>query len=679
VTARAVILGLGLVVLLGLITYYNEAVLVQTRLIDSYFPLGIFGLLLAYLIGLHPFLVKRFATWAPGGAELAVIVGLLLVACSVAFGGFLQGFSAMLMMPHRLIKTQPGWSERGLVDRVPEKMLANPGDDSRGELSGYVQGLKPNEGAMPWDAIPWHAWTEALSFWLPLVLALWIAIIGLSIVLNRQWSSHEHLPYPLAQIANSFLPGPGEPRAALFMNRLFWIGGGFVFLIHLNNYLFLWNPGLVEIPREFDFRALLIVFPWLEEGSRFIQQIMVFRVVFAVVAIAYFLPKDVSLGVGLSPYLFAVVASVLAMNGFSVNGGGHYSAERMFGFGAYVGLFGAMLFTGRHYYARVFASAVLLRRRGDLESSSVHGAQVFLIGMMVFVAYLTSTGLDWVVALLFAVAIVVLYVTIARVVAETGVFILHAYWLPAVVLTGLMGPQSLGPQMILLMFITSIVIFNEPGRDALSPFVTNALKLAEDRGVPVGRMALLCGVSLLVILAVALPVTMYFQYSEGLPHRTDRSVWGTQPAHPFSNALEAEQRLEAQGLLEVANASSTWERLLAMSADPRVAWSAAIGCVVFLGFAAARLHFPWWPLHPVLFLVWHTKVLAFFAASFLLGWLIKVLVTKYGGERTYRALQPLMLGLVAGDILGGGTTILIGWIYAFVTGELPKEFLITPR
>lgn len=678
-TRRAVLIGMGLVVLLGLITYYNEAVLVQTRLIDSYFPLAVFGLLLAYLLGVHPFLVRRFSAWAPDGAELAVIVALLLVASSVAFGGFLQGFTSMLMMPHRLVKTQPGWVERGLVERVPDKMLANPGDDSRGELSGFVQGLKPNDGAMPWDAIPWHAWTETFSFWLPLVLALWIAIIGLTIVLNRQWASHEHLPYPLAQIANSFLPGPGEERSPVLRNRLFWIGGVFVFLIHLNNYLYLWDVGLVEIPREFDFRALLVVFPWLEEGSRFIQQIMVFRVVFAVVAIAYFLPKDVSLGVGLSPYFFAVVASIFAMNGFSVNGGGSFSAERMFGFGAYVGLFGAMLFTGRYYYGRVFASALFLRPRGNIEASSVHGAQVFLIGMMVFVVYLTSTGLDWVVALMLSVAIVVMYVTIARVVAETGVFILHAYWLPAVVLTGLMGPQSLGPQMILLIFITSFVILNEPGRDALSPFFSNALKLAEDRGVPVGRMAVLCGLALLVILAVALPVTLYFQYSEGLPQRRDVQVWRTIPAMPFSNALEAEQRLEAQGILNEVNASSTWKRITSISMEPRVAWSAAIGFVVFLGFAAARLRFPWWPLHPVLFLVWHTKVLALFAISFLLGWLIKVLVTKYGGERTYRAFQPLMLGLVAGDILGGGTTILIGWIYAFLTGELPKEFMITPR
>jgi len=675
VTRRAVFLGLGLVVVLGLVTYYNEAVLAQTRLINSYFPLSIFGLLLVYLLGIHPFLVKRLPSWAPSGAELAVIVGLPLVACSVAFGGFLQGFSPMLMMPHRLINTNPGWVERGLLDRVPDKMLANPGDDSRGELSGYIQGLKPNEGAMSWDAIPWDAWTETLSFWLPLVLALWIAIIGLSIVLNRQWSSHEHLPYPLVKIANSFLPGPGEPRAALFLNRLFWIGGGLVFLIHLNNYIFLWNPGFVEIPRTFDFRPVLVVFPWLEEGSRFINQIMVFRVVFAVIAISYFLPKDVSLGVGLSPYLFAVVASLFAMNGFSVNGGGYYSPERMFGFGAYAGLFGAVLFTGRYYYSRVFASAVYLRPRGDLESSSVHGAQVFLVGMLVFVAYLIGSGLDWMVALLFSGVIVVMYVTIARVVAETGVFMLQAYWLPAVVLTGLMGPQALGPQMILLMFIISIVILNEPGRDTLSPFVANALKLAEDRGVPVGRMAVLCGISLLVILVVALPVTMYFQYSEGLPARRDGSAALQQPALPFANAIAAEQRLESQGLLERVNASSTWDRVLAVSVEPSVAWSAAIGCVVFLAFAAARLRFPWWPLHPVFFLVWHTQVLAYFAASFLLGWFIKVLATKYGGERTYRALQPLMLGLIAGDILGGGATILIGWIYASATGQLPVEFL----
>ena len=67
-----------------------------------------------------------------------------------------------------------------------------------------------------------------------------------------------------------------------------------------------------------------------------------------------------------------------------------------------------------------------------------------------------------------------------------------------------------------------------------------------------------------------------------------------------------------------------------------------------------------------------------FCASFIVGWLIKSVVTKYGGPRLYMRLKPFMLGLVAGEMSVGIVLILIGTIYHFITGELPKTFTIMP-
>ena len=102
------------------------------------------------------------------------------------------------------------------------------------------------------------------------------------------------------------------------------------------------------------------------------------------------------------------------------------------------------------------------------------------------------------------------------------------------------------------------------------------------------------------------------------------------------------------------------------------------GLAAVLAFAAIRLRWPKWPLHPVLFLVWSTWPGRVLAASFLGGWTIKVLVTQYGGASWYQRLKPLMFGLIAGEMLGGLVPIAAGLVYWLATGLPPKSFNILP-
>ena len=100
-------------------------------------------------------------------------------------------------------------------------------------------------------------------------------------------------------------------------------------------------------------------------------------------------------------------------------------------------------------------------------------------------------------------------------------------------------------------------------------------------------------------------------------------------------------------------------------------WCLVAGAVLVLLFTAARLRYPWWPLHPLMFALWATGHIRHFAGAFFLGWVIKVLVTKYGGTRLYGRLKPLMIGLIAGEILGAVLPCIVGAIYYACTGEPP--------
>ena len=95
-------------------------------------------------------------------------------------------------------------------------------------------------------------------------------------------------------------------------------------------------------------------------------------------------------------------------------------------------------------------------------------------------------------------------------------------------------------------------------------------------------------------------------------------------------------------------------------------------------FIFCRLRFTWWPLHPVLFLVWQNYPGGVMAPSFLIGWFIKVMVTRYGGAGGYQSLKPLMIGLIAGDVLGAVMPLIIGGIKFMITGEPPMKYNFMP-
>ena len=192
-----------------------------------------------------------------------------------------------------------------------------------------------------------------------------------------------------------------------------------------------------------------------------------------------------------------------------------------------------------------------------------------------------------------------------------------------------------------------------------------------------GRVAAVGAIALVLAFAVAVPVTLFWQYDQGSGRVGDGWTRGV-PRMSFDATVRVVEKLEAQGNLAVAGKipASAWLRNLAPNGTCVLAFGITFALV--LGFAAARLRFPRWPFHPVMFIVLGTFQSRTLAFSFLLGCLIKVLVTKYGGASAYRRLKPLMIGVIAGDMLGGLTPMLIGLVYYLVTGEPPKRFVVLP-
>jgi len=567
---------------------------------------------------------------------------------------------------------------RHILDAAFPDELRNLHGSREYAVTGFAQGLGEGTSWIDFGDVPWYAWGRTLAcFWIPLILAMSFSVIGLSLVVHKQWSTHEHLPYPIIQFASSLLPGEGEARGGVFRNRLFWIGTVAVFAFHLNNYAYTWWPqDLVQIPPQFDFTTLRPFLPNLVRGGDY--WLLNPRIFFTAVAFAYFVSTEVSLSLGIAPFVYATVAGVFAAQGVAFGGGWYSGAiQRSLHAGAYFGMFLFLAYTGRHWFRQVFRKAVGLTTTEDIEPSAVWGARVFMAGALLFMIILMTVGLAWPWALLYTCGVLMVFIVMSRVVAETGAFFIHPYTLPGAVLVTFLGAKVVGPQAMLIMFFVSSILLMDP-REAVMPFMVHGLKLIEGRKISYARTAAWGGVAVAVGLAVAVPVVLYLQYSIGGVATGDGWTLNTVPKSAMNAVVGAKQRLVAQGALEQAGEMGLFESIGNVSPSwPSVAgFLVAVGLV--LAFSVARIRFAWWPLHPVLFLIlgtWQSRTLA---ASFLVGWFIKTIVTKYGGATTYLRMKPLMIGIIAGDIFGGIMPMAVGTLYYFITGELPVSYRVLP-
>lgn len=674
-TIRSVILGLlGAMTIWG-VTYFNDWVLRQTHFVGNNMPVVIYGSLILFMLFLNRFL----KSWALTGREIVVILALTLAACCVPGSGLMRSFPGTIILPHRYERLEPSWRQHDIMRYLPQRMLADISEDDDRILDGYVQGLSRDSKHIAISDIPWHAWRRPCLFWLPMALAMFFAVIGLSLVLHRQWSEHEHLPYPLATFTASLIETDANGRSVLWRKRLFWVGAGAVFAIHLNNVLVTWFPNiLIPFQLRLDFSKAAPLFPSLVRGGGWF--ILRPRIFFAVIGLSFFTATDLVAAFGFGPIAWAWVAGVFAAYGIVVNNsltGGAYlglTIKDFTLFGACVGTFISLVYAGRHYYLSVLRQALGLKTTADIDAKAVWGFRAFVLFLLLFIAQLACARIDWQLATLYAGILVVIYVVSGRLMAEGGLFHIKIAAFPCALIWGFFGSEALSFQTILVLQMVSIVLFIDP-RETLLPFMVNANKLLASRKVPMGKAASFAGLAIVLGLLVAVPVTLYIQYDVPAATQTDSSTLRKAKV-PFETAVAVKQRLEARGTLVKASRVSGWGRFAAIRPVRPCLWGFTAGALLVGIAALCRMRFPHWPIHPLLFVVWTQPHITLFCFSFILGWIVKLIVLKYGNSQLYSRMKPLMIGIIAGEILGAMTPSLIGVIYYFITGNIPKPYVL---
>ena len=674
---RSVLLGLVGAVLVNGFCFFNDWVLRQTYLVGNNMPAAIYGSLILLVLLINPCLRR----WRLSGGEMAVVLALTLAGAAVPGGGLVRTLVPTLVMPHHLEKTQPGWKSQGIVAEVPDRMLVDTSRQEDRVVNGYVQGLGEGDAHVAVGEVPWGAWARPLAYWLPIALTLWIALIGLSVAVHRQWSDHEHLPYPIARFTDALLPAAGFGFASVFRQRSFWVGVLVMVCIHMNNFATLWFPEfLIRVPTRFDFTPLGELVPLLVRGGG--RGLLRPHIYIVIIGLSYFIPSDVAFSFGVGPFLWYMLVGTFAGYGVKlmspVAGSSYFSLNpQSFAlFGANVGVIAAAAYTGRHYYGTLLAGAVGLRRGLSEGREAVWGCRVFLVFTALLIGQFCLAGIDLWLSVPYTLFMLMGFVVLARIIAETGLIYLKCYFWPCTILWGLLGARTLGTHQMLLMMLMTTVLFIDP-REALMPFMVNSLKVLALQRERVGRASIWCAFALVVGLAVSITVTLYIKYDMG---SATGDSWSTitVPKVAYDNVVMVRQKLDAQGVGTEAEPVGMGSRLSAISPTPLCMTMTAVGFMLVIVCTTARLRFTWWPLHPLMFVTWASTPLRWMGVSYLLGWGVKRMVTKYGGSQAYNRLKPLMIGLIAGEILGALFPTLFGIVYYFVTNDQPKMFNVIP-
>ncbi len=589
----------------------------------------------------------------------------------------------MLKIPPKNLSEQKRLN-RYVCDNLLAANVVSLEDREEQAITAFARGVDLGPGEkFGLHNIPWYAWKRPLLFfWGPLIICLSFGFMGLAIVVRRQWAEHEHLSFPIIQFAGSLLPeeetgtqGPSRSRfKGLLSKKMFWIPAGIVMFIHLLNYAELWWPKyVVGIPRYFDFYSLTEYIPYLKEGGAWL--LMNPRIYFTVIGFAYFVSNEVSFSLGIGPFIFAIATGFMVTHGIPFNAGGYNSLtySGCFKAGAYFAVLCVFLYTGRVFYKALLRRACGLATEEDVRDFEVWGlrlAMLFFVGAWII---LMTVGLKPLWAALWLIGFIIVFAVASRAVAETGMFLLQPHVFPSLLILAFFGPRVIGVDQFLLL-LTLCGTLSIGTHVAVMCMSVHGLQLAPARPMKNYSWS---AVAFIICLVVAVPVALYFQYKLGATATLDGwTKW--LPTYAFKPTLEVINKFQDQGILQEAGTYSGLSWFTHIHPNWKMVSAFVIAMLLVFANDFFRLRSPSWPIHPIMFLVgafWHGRVLA---VSFLLGCLIKSMITRFGGPNSYQRLKPLMLGLIAGDMLASIIILVICTIYFIMTGEQPKSFWVFP-
>ena len=657
VTVRRVVVGSLAVVGIGAFTPFNNYVVNNTDLVGSALPTSVVVVLL--LAAIVNGLIGRVAPrWQFSVGELAVALGMALVACALPAAGLMRYLPGHLVQYHAMPAETPAFAraveEMGLPDwlwpRVEGDTVAARASDP--VVRNYI-GRIPGSAEEPlWEQVanvPWDAWVSPIIAWGLFFLFLFGGVIFLTLIFRRQWVDNERLPFPLASVFMSLIEPPKQGRLfnQLLSSKLFWITVASVFAIHFMNGMWRYDPQhFPELPLSFNLTNVLSERPWsLAEGAFRSQTIY-----FTIIGIVYFADTRVALSAWVFFVGLQVVRMVLGTSGREMTGGMQIDQ----GMGATVAFAITILWIARQHLSEVMHQMWRGWRGNESRGRYLPHATSgwgFVICFAGMIAWLTFAGASLAGAMVIVVLLMMVYLVLAKVVAETGLLYMliqiefRRPWLAMAhdVPAGMQARTTVGSY-----FFASTIggLLTHDERQSMAVFAPQAVRvndLADDEPEQRRRrwpiVACLGGAIVLAFLSSgAGMIWADYTFATPLDGSGERVVssWGSYDMpRAYSIGRVVDYLPPRDGPAEAHN---------------RIG-HATFGAGMVAVLAALRLRFVAWPFHPVGFLLLYSWGLQVTWFSIFLGWLAKSLLIRLGGSGLFLAGKPVFIGLIVGEAL----------------------------
>ncbi len=578
-------------------------------------------------------LSTRGGNLALNPSELIIVYLMLLVVASLATMGLCETILPAISGVFYYANPENDWLEL-LVPHLPLEIMVNDGKEN----ALFFEGL-PSPEALP----PYGIWVRPLLMWGIFLLGLYVTMISLAVILRRQWMDRERLAYPLVQVPQLIIRGEAEGSLvnSFFRSRVMWWGAALPIMAGLlrglNRYL-----GGFPVP----------TLGWSMPVG-FDQNLMV-RLLFDVIGFSYLISPDIAAGI----WSFAVLAKFERIAFIEA---GVLKQQPLFGvlsselinyqgLGAMVVFVGVGLWVGREHLAGVWR-AFLGRKDAasdDGEIMSYRGAVAGVLGgSTVMVVWLSVFSVPPWAAVLFVGLAMVIFIGIARIVAEAGVpSVITPMVAPDFMIYGLgsklLGPAATGTFATTYVYAADVRVF-------LLGMVANGLKLIEGMDRRSRRLVFWCLLLAIVVgIGGSLWTVMDMAYRGG---GINSSTW-------FFKTMP--KKIYAAAAIGTKETGVYWEGLQFFGLG-------AGGMVLLMWL---RQRFLWWPLHPIGFPIMANWIMDQIWFSVFLAWLVKVMILRYGGAGFFTRSRYFFLGLIVGQAGISGLFLVIDYITGVVGNSL---------
>jgi len=620
---RPLLIGSLLCAFVGVAFPYGNLVVRGTRPANTSLPFGVVAVFFVVVLA-----NRALRRWRLRRDELLVVFVMLLIAAAVPTWGMVGQLLPIMTGVFYYASPENKWEDL-LHPHLPDWFAPHGEETIRYFYEGAPAGWK----------VPWGEWVGPLLAWAGLIAAFYVVSTCLMLLLRRQWVEQEHLIYPLMRLPVEMVEEDPRGEAPFWRNRLMWAGFAGVAGATTINALHGYFPVVPLLPLRADLPI------------RVAQELVVARfwLNFSVVGFAYLINAQVAF----SLWFFCLVTSWQSplMRLAGLNTGPHeiYCADTPVvsyqAFGGMLVMVGLGLWNAREDLARVMgwrpavAEAGAVGRpppsEGGGGDASVAGDRValflFVAGCVAIVAWLSASGLPVGAGVTFLTAALVMFVALTRGIVQGGVPISRAVLIPQSFTVYLLGTQRIGPAG--LAALAGSFAWTADIRVFLMPFFAHALKVWHE--LRTRRRDLLAAVALALVVSFAgsVYVTILWAYRYG---GLNLSAWlfDGNPRVAFTYA---------SSLMQNPVNTEWW----------RFGWLAA-GAVAMYGLTAANALFSWWPFHPLGFAIGPTQPVVDLWFSIFLGWLLKVLLLRYGGYRLYHRLTYVLLGAILGQFVACG-------------------------